>query len=433
MKIKTFAELTTPDSRSLQFIPLGFSTGGAPDPENATLFQQQSIAACDLNPEVSENIRKSFERLQLLHSYGVLFYEAFTIAADSAWLVMEQAFRERFISHYDFAIPFRDNDGAKLTLPAADFNDVYKAVNRNNFAKRWKLEIQSSGELMEFRGSLTHLTSWARTEGLLSGQRNRRLESLYVKMRNSTAHPSYSLVLPSFSMQAISNLSEVVNRLWGHFTPNGSLYPSALPREVLVIAWNEDHPERMYTQLRSDQLSGFNEVGNWICLVVRATSDDELWEFDAQFERTKFPTELLWGPGNKKDALVWLETERPIGDEVTFMDRVFALRINEDKVSLARRPEIALALPVERQMGRWFLIRADFPNDAFAHARHIRDGVSCREGAARPTCPVEDIFCGEWLDMVDKLGREFKISRQVQLSNARVPPRAELPAGVEWE
>jgi len=63
MDIRTFAELTTPDERSLRFTPLGLATGRKLSPENAAKFQQRSIAAADLAPAVPEGTRSSFERL----------------------------------------------------------------------------------------------------------------------------------------------------------------------------------------------------------------------------------------------------------------------------------------------------------------------------------------------------------------------------------
>lgn len=96
-QIKTLAELTTPDDRSLRFTPLGLSMGGPLKPEYAAEFQQQVLASCELNSNVPEDVRKSFERLRTLHSYGILCYEAFTVADELAWLLMEQAFRERFV------------------------------------------------------------------------------------------------------------------------------------------------------------------------------------------------------------------------------------------------------------------------------------------------------------------------------------------------
>jgi|SRR5665213_3793979 len=100
-KIKSLEELTTADERSLRFTPWGFSTAGKLDPKIAANYLQEMISHCEMVDEVPDNIRNSFERLRMLHSYGILTYEAFTIAEDLAWLLLEQALRERFITFYD--------------------------------------------------------------------------------------------------------------------------------------------------------------------------------------------------------------------------------------------------------------------------------------------------------------------------------------------
>jgi hypothetical protein len=89
MDIRTFAQLTTLDERSLSFTPLGLATGGKLSPENAAEFQQRSIVATDLVPAVPEGTRSSFERLRTLHAYGVLCYDLFTVVDDLTWIVLE--------------------------------------------------------------------------------------------------------------------------------------------------------------------------------------------------------------------------------------------------------------------------------------------------------------------------------------------------------
>src|SRR5712692_741452 len=83
MDIRTFAELTAPDERSLRFTSLGFATGGKKlSSESAAEFQQRSIAAANLVSAVPEGTRSSFERLRTLHAYGVLCYDLFTVVDD---------------------------------------------------------------------------------------------------------------------------------------------------------------------------------------------------------------------------------------------------------------------------------------------------------------------------------------------------------------
>ena len=122
MEVRTLRELTTPDKRVLAFTSMGLSTMGLLSPEDATAFQQEVIAHCDLADNVAEGTRNSFERLRTLHSYGVLCHEAYTVAQDLAWLLLEQARRERFIEFYDHVIPLVNaKTGEVVPLTANDF------------------------------------------------------------------------------------------------------------------------------------------------------------------------------------------------------------------------------------------------------------------------------------------------------------------------
>jgi hypothetical protein len=427
MKIQTLAELAAPDDRSLRFTPLGLSTGGRLKPQYAAEFQQKVIAGAELTAAVPEGTRNAFERLRTLHSYGVLCYEAFTISRDLASLVMEQAFRERFVSYFDGQIPLvRRVDGTKATVTVESFDGVYEAVARGGkYAKGgWMLELRSSRELMEFRASLTDLQEWARREGLLYGERNKRWEWVSRRIRNFVAHPGYHLTGPPDSASAIHDLAEIINRLWGMSTAGGRLYPAPVQRSAQVVGWSIDNSGRpSLTLLRSEQLEPFDHEGDWTFLVIRGVDGDEgLWDFDAQFERTNLPAEFLWGPGDKAAALSWLKGNAPDIDEVEYLDRLFALQVNDDKVYLPRRPEVALALPTYRQAGEWRLLRADFPNDALAHLRHIKDGRSCTMQPPEG-CPVEELFVGDWRSMAAVLASHYRIASRVALVSVRVPLR----------
>jgi hypothetical protein len=323
--IKTFEELTTPDERTLRFTPLGLSTAGALTPEYAAEFQQHAIAASDLQLDVPEDTRRSFERVRLLHSYGILFYEAFTLAEDLAWLVLEQAFRERFVTYFEGTIPMINvRTGEDATISVQSFDEVFHAVTRGgSYANSsWELRLRSSSQTMTFRGTFFHLLRWARSEGLLHGQRNKAIEEVYRRIRNRVAHPGYHLGMPPDSIRTIRDIAEIINRLWGHSTPGGHLYPAPLEREILAIAWAGGIHEVM----RAYQLGTFQKAGDWECVIVRAVWDDGgIWDFNAQYERTNFPAELLWGPGSPEDALAWLNEASPDGDTTEYLDRLFAV------------------------------------------------------------------------------------------------------------
>jgi hypothetical protein len=333
MDIRTFADLTTPDLRSLSFTPLGLSPRGL-TPESAADFQQRAIAAADLVPDVPEGTRSSFERLRTLHAYGVLCYDNFTVVDDLTRVVMEQALRERFVTFYGEVIPLVRRDGTESMLPASDFDAINAAFRRGGSHARggWELRLRNRGTSMRVPLSLGSLLDWARQEGLLHGQRNRLLENVLHELRNRFAHGGgFRVGMPNHSVRAIRDCAEIINRLWGSLTPGGRLYPAPLQREVLVIGWSPTWSTMAEgagaTVMHAHQLPDGTEPDDWMYLVVRGVWDDPgLWQFDAHHEFTMYPTELLWGPGARRDALAWLEATAPEGDEVHHLDRVFAVR-----------------------------------------------------------------------------------------------------------
>src|SRR5690242_19873185 len=91
MDIRSLEDLRQADEQTLRFIPFGFDTGGMLRPEDAAVYQQEVISHAELIAAVAEGTRNTFERLRLLHAYGVLSYDMFTAADDLAQLVIEQA------------------------------------------------------------------------------------------------------------------------------------------------------------------------------------------------------------------------------------------------------------------------------------------------------------------------------------------------------
>lgn len=300
MEVKTLEQLRSPDPRALAFTPLGLSTMGLLKPEDAAEYQQQVVANCDLAENVTEGTRNSFERLRTLHSYGVLCYEAYTVAHDLAWLLREQALRERFLAFYNNVVPLVNAiSGDTVHLTAHDFSAIDDAFRRGGSCSKGKWDIPlTDGTTMTFSGSMAQLQDWARKEHLLDGQRNKRLDPLHRSTRNHVAHPRYHIVMPVDSARIIHDLAEMINRLWGHPTPGGRLYPAPLERQVLIVAWAEADYGLKHTVMRDYQLEWFTEPGDWKCMVIRGVYEDEgVWGFDAQYERTNLPAEWLWGPG----------------------------------------------------------------------------------------------------------------------------------------
>jgi hypothetical protein len=281
MDIRTFAELTTPDERSLSFTPLGLASGGL-SPEQAVAFQQRSIASADLISAVPEGTRSSFERLRTLHVYGVLCYDNFTVVEDLTRIVLEQALRERFITFYGEVIPLvRRRDGTESMLPASDFGTINAAFRRGGSHARggWELRLRNRGTSMQVPLSLSPLLDWARQEGLLHGQRNHFIENVLHELRNRFAHGSgFRVGMPNQSARAICDCAEIINRLWGSLTPGGRLYPAPLQREVLVIGWSPTWSTMAAgagaTVMHASQLAEGTEPDDWTYLVVLGVWDD---------------------------------------------------------------------------------------------------------------------------------------------------------------
>jgi hypothetical protein len=190
VRIRSLDELRQADERTLRFTPLGFDTGGMLRPEDAALYQQESLSHAELSEAVAEGTRSTFGRLRLLHSYGVLSYDMFTAADDLAQLVIEQALRDRFVEFHDDTVPFQDAYGIVHNVPGASFEALYEEIHaegRLRRPQRWRLRLRRTGELVYFDGMLDSLPRRARSEGLLRGQRNRQLEPVLKKIRNHVA------------------------------------------------------------------------------------------------------------------------------------------------------------------------------------------------------------------------------------------------------
>lgn len=430
MEIRTFAELRMPDQRTLLFGGMGLITDGQLRPEDAAKFQQRAIAAANLIPSVPDAVRQSLERLRELHAYGVLWYDAFTVVTDLRWVVLELALRERFVDFYTGSIPLVAPDGTEEHFTAANFHSIRQAFRKGgSHAKGWRLKLQTGSRLIAMPVTLRPLLRWARREGLLFGQRNRYLEeSVFADMRNEFAHGgAFRVGMPNYSARAIHDLAEIINRLWGEDTPAGRLYPTAISRDVLVIAWSPAEGEhgRALTAMPTDQLALERQAEpGWQCVVVRAVqSDEKLFDFDARYELTSFPTELLWGPGDLDHARAWLSITAPSGDCVSHLDRVFALRLYEGHVSPPCRLEILLGTPAKDHPGKWHLVRADYPMDAFGHVRHLALGEQCRNNPDDPGCAVEEVATGSWSEVVDVVSQQFPQVKPTKPLNVRVPHR----------
>jgi len=400
--IRSLEDLRQADERTLRFTPSGFDTGGMLRPEDAAVYQQEVIGHTELVAAVTESTRNTFERLCLLHAYGVLSYDMFTAADDLAQLVIEQALRDRFMEFHDDVVPFEDANGTVHEVPAASFDalhDKIHAEDRLRSPQRWRLRLRRTGELIYFDGMLASLLRWARSEGLIRGQRNRQLEPVLRKLRNHVAHGGgYQLVMPVDSARTISDAAEIINQLWGSSTPGGRLYPAPVHRQIQIVAWGPDGS--VMSGLAS--LPPAPQFVGWTCVLVRAVlHDDGLGRLDARYETTTYPCDLLWGPGSWEDASAWLKQAQSAEDEVDALDRLFLFQRHEGRVYLPRSPDVAAGLIGEERQGMWYLIRADDPSDAIRHARAVVAGQCSSQGGPCAHCAAETVGTGTWQEMTD--------------------------------
>jgi hypothetical protein len=428
VEIKSLEELRQADERTLRFAPLGLALGGMLRPEDAAVFQQETISHAELVPAVPESTHNTFERLRLLFSYGVLCYDIFTAVEDLAHLGVEHALRERFWAFYDGVIPLEDKGGQLHLVEAANLDELFeqiRQVSRLRGANRRQLRLRRTGQLIKFDGMLDSLLRWARGEGLLRGQRSRMDEPFLRLFRNRVAHGAGDhLMMPVDTARTLSDLAEIINQLWGSATPGGRLYPAPLAREVQVVAWGAG----AVTSGPVGDSHSLPERDDWTYVLVRAVPQDPgLRRFDALYETTTYPCELLWGPGTWQDAVSWLEEAQPQADRVDVLDRLFLMQYHENRLYLPRGPDVAAGLAEEERGGRWHLIRADSPEDALRHARHqLADPSSTPRKGACPQCAADSLGSGTWQEMIDLCVRSGITINPCQ------PPDAKVTTVMGW-
>ena len=391
MEIKTLEQLQAVDERTLHFTPWGL---GRMPAEDSAEFQQRVIARLELADEVAESTRNKFEQLRAGFSHGVLCYELFTLVEDAARLTFEQALRDRFVAHYqDRAVDVRDRRGREHRVTVTSYSAFYEQF-RN--VQGVEIRIGAAGGWEHFNGMLGGLLRWARGEGLVRGQRNRSLEPAQRELRNMAAHGSYHLTSPVDAARTLSDLAELINHLWGQPTPGGRLYPAPLKRDIIAIGWSRSG----HTILAglAEHLASAEDEEPLSYLLVRAVADDPaLMEFDARAATTVFPSEYLWGPGTRTEAVDWLNANRPEPDQCDYLDQVVLVRSVDGQADLPMHPRVAAGLsPQQQRGGTWHAVRVDRAPDAFGHVRALvaaqpghKPQGECRQ------CPAETLAAGD--------------------------------------
>lgn len=381
MEIKTLAGLQQPDETSLMFTPWGLAKMTA---EQAAEYRQRLVAQYELPAQVPDTTRLAFDRVRTIYSYGVLCYELYTVAGDQALLTLEQALRDRFIGFHGGTVNFVDGQGRPQLVTAGGYETLFRAIRRDDGRLRgWKL-VLTDGRRIAFSGMLTSLLRWARAERLLGGQRDRLTDRFRVNLRDYAAHPGYHVEMPGDADDEIADLARIISRLWGN--PHGT----PIQREIMIIGWDQ----RTTTWALADRfvIGPIKEAET--CLVVRASPDAHLADYDALYEAVPSPCDYLWGPGTLPDALTWIGDEQPPADSAQVLDRVFMIRHASSQLYWPQSVPVAAGLDPADADGFWYLVRADNPADAFGHIRQLLAGDSGHAVSGQCSCPAETITRG---------------------------------------
>jgi hypothetical protein len=379
-------QLQEPDETTLAFNPYGL--GGRLAPEDAADFQTASIARAVLAENVPEGVRHNFERARKLHRYGVLEYEFFTAASEYALLVLEGALRVRFLTHYSDGIPVLRADIEEVMRPRS-FDDVLRARGsrlRNRDGRGDRLPV-SAGALLD----------WARRERLLPGRQSRIVDHALSSLRNHAAHPvTHSIRMPPDSSRTLRDVAEIINRLWGHCTPGGRLFPAPMQRAVRVAAASPDGGT--VREFRLEQVREANDDERlWHFAVFLAAEQDRLigatrgavgFLHRPGFQTTEYPCEQIFqGDWEALVEEIDCGTFKDVSDTVQHLDRLFFVRASKGKIDQSRSPADLLALAAMPK-GVWYVVIADAPLHAWAHVRDHEPNPA-NGGTVCPECFVE--------------------------------------------
>jgi hypothetical protein len=373
--------LTEVDETTLRFSAWGL--GGRLEPADSAAFLSGLLEHATLADAVPEDVRLSFERVHKVFLHGLLDYDLFTAAYFLGHLVLEGALRARFVSFYDGAIPVVRND-VDDTLVVSTFAD-YRAALTAAGRRREKLRLGATSDEGLPRG-YPELYQWARRRGLLVGQRNVGVFGSIVRLRNYVAHPEGHMVdMPPSVFRFLSDVAEIINRLWGHDTDGGRLFPKPIPRLARVAALSPDRSAAV-TFGSLTQLQNEKDHRNWTYAVFLAPAEEDLIALDHQspgHQRFAYPVQLLWGPESWEDLLQVIDRfsdETPV-DQVTFLDRTFYVRMTSDgSIEYPRDRSDVLAAELGDEAAVWTVLRADFPADAFVTVRDQLEGSAANPG-----------------------------------------------------
>jgi hypothetical protein len=374
--------LRSVDAGSLHFTSLGL-TGRLAPTQSAQIFAgwMRHVALLD---DVPEDIRRNFDRVRRLFLYGLLERDLFSIAGHQAHFVLEGALRHRFVSYYNGEIPLCRH-GVPETLEVATFNDYFKQRSQ---LKRCQLRTTADGrEPLPF--NYPALYRWARQRQLLSGQRNVGVFEYLVNRRNDVAHPeAYADELPPWVARGMADVSEIVNKLWGHDTEGGRMFPGPVHRRLRCAAISPDHTAAV-TFGSLDGIQTDERPADWTFALFLAAEREDLVDFDWQaignqrfkhepgFQMTDYPIVQIVAPSRRHELLDFIEQHdvNAYNDAVSFQDRVFFIRSGngDERPEFPRAASDLARYDDADDSACWHVVRADFPMDAWVRIRDLTE------------------------------------------------------------
>jgi hypothetical protein len=224
--------------------------------------------------------------------------------------------------------------GAEELLLAGTFDDV--------LAARGAKLRGADGATHRLPLGADALLSWARREQLLVGTRAKIIEGVLSERRNRAAHPvGHAINMPVDSARTLRDVAETINKLWGHDTPGGRLFPAPVARSPRVAAIAPDGGGA--GEMRLEQVpEACEREREWDYAVFLAVEDERLIEpgrrghigFAHQlgFQTTRFPCEMIW-QGGWEDLMQAIEQGMFAGldDAVEHLDRLFLIRAGQGR------------------------------------------------------------------------------------------------------
>lgn len=208
--------------------------------------------------------------------------------------------------------------------------------------------------------------------------------------------------MPPSVFRFLRDVAEIINRLWGHDTEGGRLFPKPIPRWARAAALSPDRQAAItFGSLANVRVE--SDHREWTYPVFLAPTDEDLIAFDFQspgyqrfayipgFQMTNYPVQLLWGPGLWDDLIQHIEgfSDKAPVDQVSFLDRTFyARRTSRGAIEYPRDRSDVLAANLADESAVWNVLRADFPADAFVAVRDHLDPSTMTPGNATLIAPL---------------------------------------------